>query len=282
MNGFKTALLFIVLTLLFLFVGYLIGGRGGMTIAFVLALVMNLGSYWFSDKIVLAIYRAQKIDEAANPRLFRIVRAASQMASLPMPKIYIVPTPSPNAFATGRNPDHAAVAATEGILQLLDDDELTAVMAHELGHVRHRDTLVGAIAATIAGAISYLAFMARWMPFLGGGDDEDRGGNIVVMLLVGILAPIAAALVQMAISRQREYMADRASAETCHKPLALASALQKLQAVSRRVPLATNPATAHMFIVNPLSGKDITAWFSTHPPIEQRIARLQEYARSGL
>lgn len=282
MNTFKTALLFVVLTLLLIFIGYLIGGRSGVTFAFIMALIMNTGAYWFSDKIVLAVYRAKEIKEGDNTRLFGIVRSACQMAGLPMPRVYIIPTDSPNAFATGRNPEHAAVAATEGILKLLDDDELAAVMAHELGHVRNRDTLVGAIAATIAGAISYIAFMARWMPFFGGGDDDDGGGNIVILLLVGILAPIAAAMVQMAISRQREYMADRASAEISHKPLALASALKKLHDRSRMIPLKANPASAHLFIVTPLTRKGMAALFSTHPPVEERIARLENYAREGL
>jgi heat shock protein HtpX len=283
MNGFKTALLFVVLTLIFLFVGYLIGGQSGMTIAFVIALVMNFFSYWFSDKIVLAMYRAKQANEAGNPRLFKIVRSVTQLAGLPMPKVYVVPSESPNAFATGRNPQHAAVAATEGILSLLNDDELAAVMAHELGHVRNRDTLVGTVAATIAGAISYIAFMARWMPFLGSRDDDNRGGgNLIVMLLVGILAPVAAALVQMAISRQREYGADKSSAEITHKSLALAAALRKLQSASQRVPFAGNPATAHLFIVNPLTGKNFSALFSTHPAVEDRIERLEQYARNGL
>jgi heat shock protein HtpX len=285
MNGFKTALLFVVLTLLFVFVGFLVGGRSGMTIAFILAIIMNFVSYWFSDKIVLAMYRAKPIVESDNPRLFRIVRSVSQMAGMPMPRVYILPSASPNAFATGRNPAHATVAATGGIMGLLDDDELTAVMAHELGHVRNRDTLVGAAAATIAGAISYIAFMARWMPFFGGGfggrDDDRGGGNLLIMLLVGILAPIAAAMVQMAISRQREYGADKSSAELTHKSLALASALRKLQGASQRIPLKANPATAHLFIVNPLKGKDLASLFSTHPPIEDRIARLEQYARNG-
>ena len=280
MNGFKTALLLVVLTLLFILVGRVVGGRGGMTLAFVLALIMNFGAYWFSDKIVLAMYRARKTTEADNPRLFQIVRSTSQMAGLPMPRVYIIPSQSPNAFATGRNPQHAAVAATEGIMQILDDDELSAVMAHELGHVRNRDTLISTIAATIAGAISYIAFMARWMPFIGGGDDDDRG-NILVMLLVGILAPIAAALVQLAISRQREYGADKSGAEISHKPLALASALKKLHNMTQKVQMKASPATAHMFIVQPFSMKGMAGWFSTHPPVEERIARLEEYARSG-
>jgi len=246
MNTFKTALLFVVLTLLLIFIGYLIGGRNGVTFAFIMALIMNMGAYWFSGKIVLAAYRAKEIKEGDNPRLFGIVRSACQMASLPIPRVYIIPTESPNAFATCRNPEHAAVAAT------------------------------------IAGAISYIAFMARWMPFFGGGDDDDRGGNFIILLLVGILAPIAAAMVQMAISRQREYMADRASAEISHKPLALASALKKLHDRSRKIPLKANPASAHLFIVNPLTKKDMTALFSTHPPLEERIACLENYAREGL
>jgi heat shock protein HtpX len=281
MNSLKTALLFVVLTLLLVFIGYLAGGRSGVTIAFIFALVMNFASYWFSDKIVLKMYRARRVEEADNPRLIRLVRTAAQMASLPMPKVYIIPTENPNAFATGRNPENAAVAVTEGILKLLDDDELSGVIAHELGHVRNRDILVGTVAATIAGAISYIAFMARWMPFIGS-DDEDRGGNIVVLLLVGILAPIAAAMIQMAISRQREFLADRASAEISHKPLALAGALKKLHQKNRLFPMKANPASAHMFIVNPLSGKNFAALFSTHPPIEERIERLEKYYREGL
>lgn len=281
MNNVKTAILFVILTLMLIFIGYLIGGRTGVTYAFIFALVMNFGSYWFSDKIVLKLYRARRVEEHDNPRLHSLVRSAVQMSGLPMPKVYIIPSESPNAFATGRNPQNAAVAVTEGILKILDDDELLGVISHELGHVRNRDILVGTIAATIAGAITYLAFMARWMPFFGSDDDEG-GGNLIVMLVVGILAPIAAALVQMAISRQREYLADRTAAEISHKPLALAGALKKLHRVSRQIPLKTNPASAHMFIVNPLTRKNFASLFSTHPPIEERIERLEKYFREGI
>jgi len=280
MNSFKTAMLFIMLTLMLILLGYFLGGKQGVTIAFGIAMVMNLGSYWFSDKIVLKIYKAKIIDEADNPRLYKIVRLATQVAGLPMPKVYIVPSQSPNAFATGRNPEHAAVAATEGILELLNDDELTGVMAHELGHVKNRDTLVAAVAATIAGAISYIGFMIRWLPFFG--DDDDSPLGFVGIILIGILAPIAAMLIQMAISRQREYLADRASAEMSHKSLALASALNKIHTYSRKIPLKSNPASAHMFIINPLTKGSFISLFSTHPSVESRVEKLQEYSREGL
>jgi len=280
MNNVKTAILFVVLTLMLIFIGYIIGGRSGVTMAFMFALVLNFGSYWFSDKIVLRLYRARLIEENDNPRLYKTVRTAVQLSGLPMPRVYIVPSESPNAFATGRNPRNAAVAVTEGILKLLNDDELLGVISHELGHVKNRDILVGTVAATIAGAITYLAFMARWMPFFGSDDDEG-GGNLIVMLIVGILAPIAAALVQMAISRQREYLADRTAAEISHKPLALAGALKKLSERSRMIPLKTNPASAHLFIVNPLTKRNFASLFSTHPPIEERIERLERYYREG-
>lgn len=281
MNNVKTAILFVVLTLMLIFIGYLIGGRTGVTYAFIFALIMNFGSYWFSDKIVLKLYRARRVEENDNPRLYKTIRLAAQMAGLPMPKVYIIPTASPNAFATGRNPQNAAVAVTEGILKILDDDELMGVVSHELGHVRNRDILVSTIAATIAGAITYIAFIARWMPFFGSDDDEG-GGNLIMMLVIGILAPIAAAMVQMAISRQREFLADRAGAEISHKPLALAGALKKLQQASRQIPLKTNPASAHMFIVNPLTKKNFATLFSTHPPTEERIERLEKYYREGI
>jgi heat shock protein HtpX len=280
MNKLKTAALFVVLTLMLIFIGFIVGGRTGVTIAFIFALVMNFGSYWFSDKIVLKLYRAKRIEEHDNPRLYSIVRSAARMAKLPVPKVYVIPTESPNAFATGRNPDNAAVAATEGILKLLNDDELLGVISHEMGHVKNRDILVSTIAATIAGAITYLAFIARWMPFFGSDDDEG-GGNLVVMLIIGILAPIAAGMVQMAISRQREYLADRSAAEISHKSLALASALKKIHDRSRTIPLHTNPASAHLFIVNPLTRKNFASLFSTHPPVEERIERLESYSREG-
>lgn len=279
MNTFKTATLLIVLTLLLILVGGLIGGKSGMIFALFLAGVMNFTSYWFSDKIVLRIYRAQKIDEGDDPRLYRIVRATSQKARLPMPKVYIIPTNTPNAFATGRNPNHAAVAATYGILKILNDDELEGVISHELTHIKNRDILTASVVATIAGAISMLAFMARWTAIFGGyGRDNNRGGGLG-LLVAAIVAPIAAMLIQLAISRSREYAADEGSAKISHKPLALAQALKKLQYANKRIPLEANPSTAHLFIVNPLRGGGLTSLFSTHPPVEERIARLRNLAR---
>jgi len=279
MNTFKTATLLIALTLLLILVGGLIGGKSGMIFALFLAGVMNFTSYWFSDKIVLRIYRAQKIDEGDNPRLYRIVRATSQKARLPMPKVYIIPTNTPNAFATGRNPNHAAVAATYGILKILNDDELEGVISHELTHIKNRDILTASVVATIAGAISMLAFMARWAAIFGGyGRDNNRGGGLG-LLVAAIVAPIAAMLIQLAISRSREYAADEGSAKISHKPLALAQALKKLQYANKRIPLEANPSTAHLFIVNPLRGGGLTSLFSTHPPVEERIARLRNLAR---
>jgi len=278
MNGVKTAVLLTILTVILLLVGQAMGGKGGMTVALIFALGINFISYWFSDKIVLAMYRARQISEADNPRLYSLVRSVSQKASLPMPRLYIIPSESPNAFATGRNPDNAAVAVTEGILKALDDEELEGVLSHEFAHIRSRDILIQTIAATIAGAISYLAFMARWAAFFRGGRDDDKGG-ILGLLAVAILAPIAAVVVQMAISRSREYAADESAARISHKPLSLANALKKLHAYSRRVPLAAQPATAHLFIVNPLSGRGLASLFSTHPPLEERIKRLEALAR---
>lgn len=283
MNTFKTVFFLTVLTLLFLGVGYLIGGPRGMTMAFALAMLMNLGAYWFSDKIVLAMYRARPVTEGKHPELVGAVRHLAQLSNMPMPKVYIIPSQALNAFATGRSPNHAAVAATEGILQVLDQDELIGVMAHELSHVRNRDTLISTIAAAIAGAIYFLINMARWSMMFGGRDDrENRGGGlqIIAFIVISIVAPLAAMLVQMAISRSREYQADESGARLCRKPLALASALQKLQTASSRRPLeGANPATAHLFIVNPLSGQAFMNLFSTHPPVERRVEILHSLAK---
>jgi heat shock protein HtpX len=278
MNRIKTVLFLTALTVLFIIIGGALGGRSGMYIALVFAAVMNFASYWFSDKIVLAMYRAKPLDPNSNHRLNRVVRNLATRARLPMPKVYIIPKSSPNAFATGRNPNHAAVAATEGILQILNDDELEGVMAHELSHVKHRDILIGSIAATIAGAISILAYMARWAAIFGGygGSDNRNGGGIFGLLAMTIVAPIAALMIQSAVSRSREYMADKSGAEISGKPYALATALEKLQMASKRVPMNASPATAHMFTVSPLRGGGLLSLFSTHPPIEKRIAKLRE------
>lgn len=275
-NTFKTVFLLGTLTGLLVVFGNYFGGTQGMMIAFLFALVMNFGAYWFSDKIVLAIYKARQVTEAEAPELVSLVRSLSQRARLPMPKVWIVPSPAPNAFATGRNPQHAAVAVTEGLLQIMNRDQLEGVLAHELGHVTNRDTLISAVAATLAGVIMMLANMARWAAFFGGGrDDEDRGGGILGLLAMAILAPIAALLIQMAISRTREFVADATAARLTKKPLALASALERLQVAAERIPLDANPATSHMFIVNPLSGKSLVRLFSTHPPVEERVKRLR-------
>ncbi len=277
MNTLKTTLLLTLLTVLFIFIGNLLGGNSGMIIALVFAALMNLTAYWFSDKIVLKMYGAQPVTEAEAPRLVGVVRRGAQSAGLPMPKVYIIPSATPNAFATGRNPQHAAVAATEGILQILNEDELEGVMAHELTHVKHRDTLISSVVATIAGAISMLANMAIWAGMFGGGRDRERG-NGLGLLVMAIVAPLAAVLIQTAISRAREFMADEGGAKISRKPLALASALRKLHSANLRVPMQANPSTAHMFIVSPLSGGSMLSLFSTHPPMEQSIARLQEMA----
>lgn len=282
MNQFKTFLLMALLTLLLVWVGDMVGGRQGAIFALVMAGVMNFGAYWFSDKIVLRMYGAREVSEAEAPGLHRIVRELVQKAGMPMPKVYIIESDSPNAFATGRNPEHAAVAVTRGILRLLDEDELKGVIGHELSHIRHRDILISTVAATIAGALSYLAMMARWSLFFGGfGSDDDEGGgaNILGVILFTTLAAFAAMLIQLAISRAREYLADEGGARLAGNPLYLARALAKLEMASRRIPLEANPATAHMFIVNPLKGGSILTLFSTHPPIEERIRRLEEMAR---
>ena len=281
MNTLKTAFLLTLLTLLFVFIGQLLGGNQGMVVAFIFAAIMNLGTYWFSDKIVLAMYRAQQVDEGTSRRLFSIVRRAATAAHLPMPKVYIIPSQTPNAFATGRNPRHSAVAVTQGILKILDEDELEGVISHEMAHIRNRDILTGSIVATLAGAISMLAFMARFAAIFGGyggRDSQGRGGGLG-LLIMAIVAPLAALLIQMAISRSREYAADSTAAKNSHKPMALANALRKLESAARRIPLDAKPSTAHLFIVNPLSGKGMASLFSTHPPIGERVARLQKMAK---
>jgi heat shock protein HtpX len=280
MNRFKTTLLLSLLTVLLVVMGGAVGGQSGMIIAFGMAAVMNFGSYWFSDKIVLRMYGAGEISRNENPAFYDMVQRLAQRAGLPMPKVYIIPDQSPNAFATGRNPEHAAVAATEGILRILSPEELEGVMAHELGHVKNRDILISTIAATFAGAISMIGSMLQWGAMLGGSRDNEEGGSgiagLVGSLAMAILAPFMAMLIQMAVSRSREYLADATGAEICGKPRALASALGKLQNASRQIPMHdATPATAHMFIVNPLTGGSMMNLFSTHPPMEERIARLQ-------
>jgi heat shock protein HtpX len=277
MNTLKTAVLMAGLTALLVAVGGL-WGRNGMLLFFGLAMVMNLGSYWFSDKIVLKMYGAKEVGEQDAPVLYGITRDLAQRANMPMPRVYVIPSDSLNAFATGRNPKHAAVAATQGILRALSRDELMGVMAHELSHVNNRDILIGTIAAAIAGAIGMIANMAQWGMIFGGfggrRDDEDRGGGIGAILMI-FLAPIAAMLIQMAISRSREFEADASGAKLSGRPDALANALRKLEAGSQHIPMDATPATAHMFIVNPLRGGGIRKLFSTHPPMAERIARLE-------
>ena len=276
MNGLKTMALMVTLTLLLVFVGAALGGKNGMTIALIFAFGMNFITYWFSDKIVLKTYRAQQITEAEAPELFGIVRRLAQKAELPMPTVYTMEQNQPNAFATGRNPKHGAVAVTTGIMKILSREELEGVIAHELAHIKHRDVLVGTIAATIAGAISFLAQMAQWAMIFGGrSSDDGKHGNPIATIVMMIVGPIAAILVQMAISRSREYGADAGGAKLSGNPLYLASALKKLQMASQKIPMNANPATSHMFIVSPLSGRGMLKLFSTHPPIEERIERLK-------
>jgi heat shock protein HtpX len=275
-NMFKTALLLGVLTAMLVLIGGAVGGRQGMLIAFIFAVAMNFASYWFSDKIVLSMYGAQPIEESEAPALYAIVRRLATRAGIPMPRVYLISVDTPNAFATGRDPEHAAVAVTEGIMRILNEEELEGVLAHELSHVKNRDVLISTIAATLAGAITYLAHMAQWAAFFGGGrSEDDEGGSAAGMILMAILAPIAALLVQMAVSRSREYQADATGARLAGRSWGLAGALEKLQIASQAVPMAANPATAHLFIVNPLSGRALMSLFSTHPPIEERIARLR-------
>jgi heat shock protein HtpX len=275
-NVFKTGLLLAVLTALLVLIGGAVGGRQGMIIAFFFAVVMNFFSYWFSDKVVLAMYQAQPVDEASAPRLYSIVRRLATRAGIPMPRVYLIPTDTPNAFATGRNPDHAVIAVTEGIMRILDEEELEGVLAHELAHVKNRDVLISTIAATLAGAITYLAHMAQWAAIFGGrSHDDEEGTNPIAAIVMAVLAPIAAMLVQMAVSRAREYQADATGARLAGKTWGLSKALEKLQMAQQVVPMNANPATAHLFIVNPLSGRSFATLFSTHPPLEDRIERLR-------
>ncbi len=276
-NTFKTAILLGVLTALLVFLGGALGGQQGMAVAFMFALLMNFASYWFSDKIVLRIYGAQPIEEPRAPALFRTVRTLATRAGIPMPKVYLIPNETPNAFATGRNPQHAAVAVTEGIMRILDEEELEGVLAHELAHVKNRDILIATIAATLAGAITYLAHMAQWAAIFGGRRDEEDegGGGMFGAIFMAILAPIAAMLIQMAVSRAREFQADATGARIAGKSWGLAKALEKLHMASQAIPMEASPATAHLFIVNPLSGGSLLRLFSTHPPIEERVARLR-------
>jgi heat shock protein HtpX len=274
-NRIKTVLLLAGMTAVLIVIGRILGGQNGMIIAFVLAVAMNFFSYWYSDKIVLKMYGAQEVSPMDSPQLHQIVEELAHEAGIPKPRVYIIPNDSPNAFATGRNPDHAAVAATEGILRLLTPTELKGVLAHEIGHVRNRDILISTIAATMAGAIMILANIARFGAIFGLARDDDEGGGILGILVMSIIAPLAAMLIQLAISRSREYLADETGAHLAHNPESLARALEKLSRGAERAPMDANPSTAHMFIVNPLTGSGLMNLFSTHPPIEERVARLR-------
>lgn len=279
MNMMKTVLLMTGLTLLLVLAGSALGGKSGMMTAFIFACIMNIGTYWFSDKIVLAMYGAKEVSYAEAPEIHSIVRELSMRAGIPMPKVYLIDNATPNAFATGRNPEHAAVAVTKGIVSLLTREELSGVLGHELAHIKHRDILIGTIAATVAGAISMLANMAQWSMYFGGRRDDREGGHPAVAIIMMILAPIAAMLIQMAISRSREYLADEGGAKIAGNPLSLAKALGKLHKGVQMMPMNANPATAHMFIVSPLTGGGFLTLFSTHPPIEERIKRLESMVR---
>ena len=281
-NQIKTTFLLAMMTVFIVLIGQLLGGRQGMMIALVLAAGMNFFSYWYSDKLVLKMYRAQEASPQQAPAVFEMVAGLTRNAGLPMPKVYIIPDDTPNAFATGRNPEHAVVAVTRGLLNIMDREEVMGVLAHELAHVKNRDILIGSIAATMAGAIMLLASMARWSAIFGGGNDDDEGGlGIVGLIVMSILAPMAAMIIQMAISRSREYLADATGAAYCGNPEWLARALEKLGAHSGRLPMNASPSSAHMLIVNPLSGKGIAHLFSTHPPLNARIARLRGTPVSG-
>ena len=282
-NMFKTFIFLTALTLLFLFVGGALGGRTGMTIALIMAGVMNFFAYWYSDKLALKMSKAREVSEAETPQLHSIVAGLAQKAGIPKPRVYIIGEQTPNAFATGRNPDNAAVAVTEGILRLLNREELEGVLAHELAHIRNRDILISSVAAVIAGAISYIATMAQWAMLFGGfgSSDDDNGGGMAGLvggIIMMIIAPIAASLIQMAISRSREYQADATGAEICNHPVSLANALKKMEEWNHRAPMEVNPATAQMYIVNPLTSASVARLFSTHPPIQERIRRLHSMA----
>jgi len=275
-NQLKTTLLLGSLTGLIILIGRYFGGSSGMVIAFIFAVLMNVGSYWFSDKIVLKLYKSRQLSSQESPELYSLVSRLSQSASLPMPKIYLIPSEAPNAFATGRNSQHAVIAVTQGILRLLNSSELEGVLAHEIAHIKDRDILISSIAATLAGVIMMIASMARWAAIFGGfgGSDDDDGG-ILGFVVLAFLAPLAALIIQLAISRSREYLADSTGARIAGNPLGLASALKKLDYASKKIPIKANPATSHLFIVNPLSGKSLMSLFSTHPPTAERIARLR-------
>jgi len=275
-NTMKTFILMAALTALFMFAGQALGGQSGMAFALVMALAMNFFAYWFSDRLALTMGRARQVSNDQAPQLHAMIEKLARNAGLPKPKVYVMPGQTPNAFATGRNPEHAAIAVTEGLLQLLQRDELEGVIGHELGHIKNRDILISSIAAVMAGAISYLATMAQWAMIFGGGSNDDEGrGNLVAMLVTMIIAPVAAAIIQMAISRSREYLADASGAKICGHPIALANALGRLEEYNHRRPMKINPATAQMYIVNPLAGGTMAGLFSTHPPIQERIKRLR-------
>jgi heat shock protein HtpX len=276
-NTMNTFILMAALTALFMFAGQALGGQSGMVFALLMALGMNFFAYWYSDKLALTMSRAREAIYDQAPQLHDMVEKLARNAGLPKPKVYVMPGQTPNAFATGRNPEHAAVAVTEGLLQLLQQDELEGVIGHELGHIKNRDILISSIAAVMAGAISYLATMAQWAMIFGGGgrNDDEGGGNLVAMLVMMLVAPLAAAIIQMAISRSREYLADGTGAKICGHPISLANALQRLEDYNHRMPMKVNPATAQMYIVNPLAGGGIASLFSTHPPIQERIKRLR-------
>lgn len=278
-NAFKTTLLMGLMTGLLLLIGVLLGGSRGIEMAFVFAVAMNFFAYWFSDKIVLKAYGAQEISQSEAPELFSIVHELAVAAGIPMPRLYLIDSDTPNAFATGRNPRHAAVAVTRGIMRICNREELKGVLGHELSHVNNRDILTSSIAATLAGAIMMIASFVRWGAIFGMGRDEDERGGMLGMLFIAILAPIAASVIQLAISRTREYQADASGARLTHNPLYLASALRKLESANERLPLDASPASAHLFIVNPLSGQGFSRLFSTHPPIEERIRRLEQMAQ---